>query len=1521
MNLNCMRCTHFRVKILIWCQIVIQALVPLGIAFSVRANLEESASQVQDIPFTNMLSSTAEGLATGSSDSMKTIGTSMATVAASSSAEQWLNQFGTAKVQLSMDSDGSWGQSSVDLFTTLFESEKSLWFTQLGLRAPNSRITANVGGGYRTYYIDNWMLGGNVFVDKDFTGQNQRIGFGSEAWTNYLKFSANEYMGISGWQDSRDFNGYVEKSSDGFDLQAEGYLPAYPQAGAKLLYEKYYGSKVALFNTDSLQKNPSAITLGINYSPIPLISFEASYRKGQDSMDDTAVKASIHYEFGRNWRFQIEPDNVRSMRTLAGSRHDLVERNNQIIMQYHKKSDSDIAKLSLQSIADNASADGQMQNALQVRATNSGNLPIRNALVTWSTTGSARFLSPTAVTNDEGLATAYLTDTRSEVVQVTAKSGSAAASQSSHFTITTASHISLVLTKDNSAADGLAANSGLATITDVNNKPIANSRVSWSVSAPAMLQHAELTTDAKGQVRTSFTSLTAGEVNLKINVGDVSEDQVAHFIANSDKAQITDFAVTTDNRPADGVTPDNAIVTVKDPAGNPVGSLNVELSTDKETVLFFPSFEHSITMQTNLHGQLIVPFTDTVAEMTTLYAKLENGNSKTAIAKFSTNTAALKIKNLVITKDMSVANGVASNTAEVQVVDGNENSVSGVPMSWSADKPTVKFGAATNTDAAGKSIVSFTDTLAETVSVKATLSNGNTKAVASEFTADSTTAQLQHLLVTKDGSLADGVMENTAEVYVVDAQGNALAGRRVFWHVDKKGVALSPGGKTDLSGKTTVSYTSTTAQNFQLIATLQNGNTASASSLFIANSATERISALDVTTGAVADGIATNAATVLVTDANNNPVADVPVTWKVDGSAILSHTSGTTDSAGKMSITLSNDKAENVNVSVSLSSGANQTKSMNFIANSTTAIIGTFTVTTGAIANGVATNTGNINVVDANKNPVGGVTVSWAVSGHGIISDKMSVTDNNGNATIAVTDERAENITLTAKLPNESQSQQMVFLSDNTTARINKLEVTNGAVANGIAKNTGTVFIVDAKGNPVSGSLISWSVTGNASLSGEISKTDGDGQATVTLSDLVSESVSLTASLNSESKSQTVEFVADPTTAVISELSVPVNEALANNVDTDTVAVKIMDAHGNLLSGEDVAWTSSNPDVVIPKTSTTDSSGVSAVNVTSPVSGVFSITAHLANGKSGTVQTTFVIAAQILTENIALTRDYAAADNHDKNSIRVKVTDGHNNPSSGQKVHFSATNDAVFDTNNIVTGLDGIAITTAHSPSIGVSSVTASLDNGSSASVDMHFDKNYMTMESIDVGGISFDTLSGFPSTGFQDASFSLNVGHGKANTDFDWTTSAGWVTAGASGNISFTGQGTPETVSIYASPKSGEGAVYRYQITLKSWFVFYSAYGSRADAEKKCSENGMALPRVNEMTNAPTVRSNGTRVPNGPLWSEWGTINAANVSSSQMNFAAEYTESVSYIVRLTTGWAYDGDPDQSSRPACVRHF
>lgn len=246
----------------------------------------------------------------------------------------WLNQFGNAKVSL-----GSGGQFSGDMLIPLHDTDQNLIFTQLGVRRGQERNTVNLGAGYRTY-MDDWMLGGNVFYDYDYTGKNRRLGGGAELWRDYLKLGVNGYIRLTNWHQSvlSEMEDYDERPANGFDIRAEGYLPAWPYLGGSLKYEQYFGRGVSVSDStspDTLKDNPAVLTAGLSYTPFPLMTLSASRSVGDSN--DTRMALDINYRLGVPWYQQVSPDNVDLMRSLAGNKYDFVDRNYNIVMQYRKQ--------------------------------------------------------------------------------------------------------------------------------------------------------------------------------------------------------------------------------------------------------------------------------------------------------------------------------------------------------------------------------------------------------------------------------------------------------------------------------------------------------------------------------------------------------------------------------------------------------------------------------------------------------------------------------------------------------------------------------------------------------------------------------------------------------------------------------------------------------------------------------------------------------------------------------------------------------------------------------------------------------------------------------------------------------------------------------------------------------------------------------------------------------------------------------------------------------------------------------
>lgn len=253
-------------------------------------------------------------------------------------AQDLLGKFGKAQVSINVDDKGNFSQSSASLLTPIYDQGKTLVFSQAGVHNQDGRIIGNVGVGQRYDLADHgWLLGYNAFFDHDFSRNHNRLGLGAEAWTDNLKLAGNYYMPLSGWKDSPDFVDYQERPARGFDVRAQGYLPAYPQLGASLVYEHYYGNEVALFGKDNLQKNPSAVTVGVDYTPIPLVTLKASHKQGQGGKQENEANISLNYQIGTPLEKQLSPDAVAASRSLKGSRYDLVDRNYDIVLEYREK--------------------------------------------------------------------------------------------------------------------------------------------------------------------------------------------------------------------------------------------------------------------------------------------------------------------------------------------------------------------------------------------------------------------------------------------------------------------------------------------------------------------------------------------------------------------------------------------------------------------------------------------------------------------------------------------------------------------------------------------------------------------------------------------------------------------------------------------------------------------------------------------------------------------------------------------------------------------------------------------------------------------------------------------------------------------------------------------------------------------------------------------------------------------------------------------------------------------------------
>lgn len=446
-----------------------------------------------------------------------------ASSAVADSAERWLSGYGNARVSLGFDRRFHFDNSSFDVLLPLNDSPGLLTFAQLGLHDKDDYTTANLGVGQRRFGAEQ-MFGYNLFFDQELRNNHSRLGAGLEYWRDNLKLSANGYLALSGWKNSRTLMDYQERAASGYDLQGEAYLPAWPQLGGKLAWEQYFGDEVALFGRDQRQRDPYAATVGLNYTPIPLVTAGVDYKQGKSGTNETQLNMQFNYQFGTPWAQQISSERVRQRRALSGARLDFVERNNNMVMRYKKM---EVVKLTLP-----AQIEGDVGSQQPLQA----NVEAKYGLdyIQWRSDaltaagGSIQRVSPLHYRVLLPAAAG------SYPVQAVAYDRHGNASQSTTLNVVSHSptspqakyHLALTPSAPNAYNNGNDPIVWTLAVTDENGGSVAGYRAKWAVvEGKATLSAATSELNKDGKTQNSLTSTAVGKVKLNVTLWDSKGEQ------------------------------------------------------------------------------------------------------------------------------------------------------------------------------------------------------------------------------------------------------------------------------------------------------------------------------------------------------------------------------------------------------------------------------------------------------------------------------------------------------------------------------------------------------------------------------------------------------------------------------------------------------------------------------------------------------------------------------------------------------------------------------------------------------------------------------------------------------------------------------------------------------------------------------------------------------------------------------------------------------------------------------------
>ena len=1255
---------------------------------------------------------------------------------ASAQATDWLSRWGTARVSLGVDEDFSLKSSSFEFLHPWYETPDNLVFSQHTLHRTDDRTQTNHGIGWR-YFTPSWMSGVNMFIDHDLTRYHTRTGMGVEYWRDYLKLSGNGYLRLSNWRSAPELdNDYEARPANGWDLRAEGWLPAWPQLGGKLVYEQYYGDEVALFGKDERQNDPHAITAGLSYTPVPLISFSAEQRQGKQGENDTRIGMELTLQPGHSLQKQLDPAEVAARRSLVGSRYDLVDRNNNIVLEYRKK---ELVRLTLTDPLKGKPGEVKsLVSSLQTKYALKG-YDIEAASLQSAGGKVAVYGKDIQVTIPPYRFTAMPETDNTYPIAVTAEDSKGNFSRREESMVVvekpTLSLADSTLSVDLQIllADGKSTSTLTYTARDSSGKPIPGMTLKTQVKGLQDFALSEWKDNGNGTYTQIVTAgKTSGALSLmpQFNGDDIAKTPaLIAIVANT--ASRADSTIETDQDNYVAGKPIVVKVTLKDDNGNGVIGRKELL---KQTVKVDNTKADAVSAWTEeSEGIYKASYTaHLIGDKLTAQLTMPGWQTKHSDAfSIAGDKDTAKIAAIQITANNAVARR-DHNTVAVTVRDVHQNLLQGQNVTFTVVNGAAVFadpnGGIVTTDKDGIASVNLASDQAVNSLIKAEI-NGSSQSVEVSFiTGD--ISQLTSTIKTDDVSYTAGGKIKVS-VTLMDEQKNLVKGMASL---------LAGSGVVEVSG-TDKNETGNWSEESDGVYTTTRTAKIAGDRHYATLKLSTWSSAQQSDAYAIRESGAVLAYSSIVTDKTAYTAGGaikVTVTLKDSYENLV----GGQRDAINQAIQLPNTKAESIawnedqkgiytatytallpgtglKAQLQMSGWASALTSNDYSisGDAASAQIVAMQVTTGnpdVLANGSDRHTVNVRVEDQFGNVLPEQTVTFTVTkGAAVFANAGQSadirTDAHGMAEVDLSSTVADASTVEAKINQSSDSKTVNFIADVSTAQVAELVVTqDGSVADGSTANTLRARVTDAFGNTLGGQTVSVLADNGATVAPTVT-TQPDGTMEISVTSQTAGVSAVTASINNSSQSRDVTFIADVRTAQIASLEVTQDNAVADGAMANTLRVRVTDAFGNTLAGQTVSVMADNGATVTP-TVTTKPDGTVEISVTSQTAGISTVTASI-NNSSQSRDVTFI--ADIRTAQIAdlvVIKDGSEADGSTANTLRARVTDAFGNALAGQTVSVMADNGAAV-ASTMTTKPDGTVEISVTSQTAGISAVTVSINN------------------------------------------------------------------------------------------------------------------------------------------------------------------------------------------------------------------
>ncbi|EFO1441086.1 hypothetical protein DWH60_16210 [Escherichia coli] len=1202
---------------------------------------------------------------------------------ASGAMTDWLNNFGTARISLGVDEDFSLKNSQFDFLHPWYDTPDYLLFSQHTLHRTDDRTQINTGLGWR-HFTSSWMSGINLFFDHDLSRYHSRAGLGAEYWRDYLKLSSNAYIGLTGWRSAPELdNDFEARPANGWDLRAEGWLPAWPQLGGKLVYEQYYGDEVALFDKNDRQSNPHAITAGLNYTPFPLLTLSAEQRQGKQGENDTRFAVDLTWQPSSSMQKQLNPDEVAGRRSLAGSRYDLIDRNNNIVLEYRKK---ELIRLSLLDPVKGKSGEikplvSSLQTKYALKGYNIEAAALEAAGGKVSTSGKdiTVTLPGYRFTNTPETDNTWSIDVTAEDVK-----GNMSRHEQSMVVIqapTLSQKDSLLSVNPLTvAADKKSTTTLTVTAHDSDGTPVPGLALQTRSEGVQDITLSDWTDNGDGSYTQILTAgTTSGSVTLTPQIN--GESAVKESI-------VVNIVPVVSSRDHSSITIDN----VSYYAGDDI-KVRVELKDDSNQPVAYQKEElvKAVTVENSKPGATIVWHEEQPGVYAANYPahkqgtalSLHNWNAplQSHIYNIEANQNKARVATLSATNNDVYADKKTFNTLTINVTDESDNPLTNHQVTFKNEKGSAEFvePPQQNTDAYGVATINMVSQVAEENTISATLPNGFSQRIIAKFVSDSSTPKFKQLVADPDTIIAGNSQGSTLTATVTDFHNNPLKDMKVNF--------VAPGGSqldntsatTDQSGIVRVHLTSSKAGSYSVDASLEaDKNIHQSVTITVVPNREQSVMTLNAGSGsAIANNTNTVILTTSVKDVYGHPLPDEDVKFtlpaSMTGNFTLSSETARTDANGDAVVTLRGTKAGEFTVTATLT--RNNTvayQQVTFIGDTNSAQLQPLTASLNPIVAGNSTgSTLTATILDAYQNPLKDQLVTFQ-SNDVTLSGTEVTTNTLGQATVTMTSNIAgqHNVVVSRKAQaSDNKTFSLSVLPDESSAKV--ISITGAEKTITVGENiTLRILVQDAFNNVIAGQRVRLSAQPTTNITiGDTAYTDNNGYAYVNLLSTQPGVYQVTATLDNNSSSKVDVNVANGKL----ELTSSKPETTVHNSEGITLTATARNARGELMPGQIITFSVTPEGATLSNTGEvlTDQSGQAKVTLTSDKVNVYTVTAIMGKDVPVQSQVTVAVKADAKTAHVVsvvASPDTITADGIDSSTITSRVEDDYGFPVEGVDV-------------------------------------------------------------------------------------------------------------------------------------------------------------------------------------------------------------------------------------------------------------